>query len=111
MQGIGLIRFRKPRQKPEVRQRLAIDSEFYLIGQRLAELGFARHSCETLSAWLERIGAAPLPGLSTETLRPLLALHYRYRFDPQGLSPAAREELAAAVTLWLEQHTSVGKTG
>jgi len=42
-------------------------------------------------------------------LRPLLALHYRYRFDPAGLSSAEREQLRASARAWLAQHEEVSR--
>ena len=52
-----------------------------------------RQTGEPLSEWLERALAAPaLAGLRA-ALQELLDLHYRYRFDPHGLSGAEREAL------------------
>jgi transglutaminase-like putative cysteine protease len=81
------------------------DSEFYLVEQRLQALAFARAPGEPLSAWLARIEAAAVPGVSVTPLAPLLALHYRYRFDPDGLPSADRGALAASAHGWLSDHT------
>ncbi len=80
-----------------------IDSEFYLIEEKLQELGFFRQPWETLTQWVQRI--EKLSSASTlQSLHPLLTLHYRYRFDPEGITPAEKEALKAHVQSWLEQH-------
>ncbi len=79
--------------------RRGLDSEFYLIEQRLAQQGLGRQEGETASAWLRRItrrGTVILPGGEG-----LLALHYRLRFDPHGLGPADRTTLNTRVREWL----------
>jgi protein-glutamine gamma-glutamyltransferase len=70
-----------------------LDSEFYLIESRLVERGARRQPSEPLSAWLLRAIADPALADLGGQLRALLSLHYRYRFDPQGLSQADREAL------------------
>jgi hypothetical protein len=84
------------------------DSEFYLIEKRLMELGYARHPWETLSAWLERI-EPPCSSVPTELLPSILALHYRYRFDPKGITPEERLALKATVESWLDRKHSAWK--
>lgn len=79
--------------------RPGLDSEFYLIQIRLAQLGLERRTGETASSWLGRIGAAGAAGLNG--LKELLALHYRLRFDPQGLAAAERAALRHQVQEWL----------
>jgi hypothetical protein len=49
---------------------------------------------------------APPPGVAVTPLRPLLALHYGYRFDPAGLGGAEREQLGAEAEAWLAAHAS-----
>ena len=80
------------------------DSEFYLVERRLQALTFARAPGEPLSAWLARIDTARVPGVSVTALAPLLALHYRYRFDPRGLPSTDRDALAASAHGWLTEH-------
>jgi len=70
-----------------------LDSEFYLIEKKLAERGVPRQLDEPLSGWLERAAADPALADAQDALRDLLRLHYRYRFDPRGLSETEREEL------------------
>jgi hypothetical protein len=75
-----------------------LDSEFYQVERRLAERGARRQPSEPLTGWLQR--AMTDPGLTElrDRLRVLLRLHYRYRFDPQGLSQADREALRREAT-------------
>jgi transglutaminase-like putative cysteine protease len=77
-----------------------LDSEFYLVENRLRELGFDRSTGEALGAWLMRINdSAPRDGVPLEEL---LRLHYRYRFDPVGLGSNDRETLRKKSRAWLE---------
>jgi hypothetical protein len=81
------------------------DSEFYLIEQALTELGWARHSDESLKAWVERLSLA-LPASQTIDLRSIVALHYRYRFDPASIAASERAKLTSLCQAWLERdHT------
>ena len=80
------------------------DSEFYRIEQRLIALGFARPAGEPLGRWLDVVAETALPALGTGSLRELLALHYRHRFDPQGLSPLERQRLREEAEAWLAAH-------
>jgi transglutaminase-like putative cysteine protease len=77
------------------------DSELYLVERRLAEAGLPRERGEALGRWARRV--APAAGLDggEGPLARLVGLHYRYRFDPRGLSPAERAELRAAATALL----------
>jgi transglutaminase-like putative cysteine protease len=81
---------------PSAAPRPGADSEFYLVEARLSGLGRPRRPWEPVPAWLGRIAATDLA--------PLAALHYRLRFDPDGLPPAEREALRAGVRTWLEGH-------
>jgi protein-glutamine gamma-glutamyltransferase len=83
------------------------DSEFYAVARRLSELGFARSPAEPLPRWLDAVREAARPDVATAALPPLLALHYRYRFDPDGLTEAERQRLRAEAARWLAAHASV----
>jgi transglutaminase-like putative cysteine protease len=74
--------------------RLGADSEFYRVESRLAGLGWPRPASEAFSEWLERIAHHEMPGFDAETARQALRLHYRYRFDPDGIPPWDRAELS-----------------
>ena len=83
------------------------DSEFYGVERRLSELGFARAAAEPLTRWLDSVVEAAPPGVATAPLPTLLALHYRHRFDPDGLSRTERGRLRAEAERWLADHASV----
>jgi hypothetical protein len=70
-----------------------LDSEFYQLERKVAERGLARQPSEPLSEWLQRAVDDPALADIKASLQELLWLHYRYRFDPQGLSPDEREAL------------------
>jgi hypothetical protein len=70
-----------------------LDSEFYRVERKLIERGATRQPGEPLSAWLLRAIADPALADLRSRLQQLLALHYRYRFDPLGLSQADRRML------------------
>jgi hypothetical protein len=89
-------RRRQGRKPAEAGSRLAwpgLDSEFYRVEKRLVERGYLRQPGEPLSAWLGRASGDPAFADIRARLRELLALHYRYRFDPQGLSETDRRAL------------------
>ena len=79
------------------------DSAFYRIEQRLTDLGLKRHPWETFSVWLDRIETIVSRDVSLETPRKMLGLHYRYRFDPRGLSAAEKLQLTEESSIWLAQ--------
>jgi len=70
-----------------------LDSEFYQLERKLIQRGVSREPGEPLSAWLPRAIAEPGLLEIRENLQQLLLLHYRYRFDPLGLSLLDREVL------------------
>ena len=85
------------------------DSAFYEVERALARLAFPRAPAEPLSVWLRRIASAGSPGLDTARLAALLALHYRYRFDPFGLGDDERAVLASEARTWLTEHSGVSR--
>src|SRR5207244_3339102 len=68
-----------------------LDSEFYDVEGSLLARGLGRHAGEPLSSWLARTSAEPAVKEIQQPLKELLHLHYRYRFDPEGLSRSERE--------------------
>ena len=70
-----------------------LDSEFYQLEKLLRTHGVPRQAGEPLSRWMERLCAEPALSDHRDTLRQLLRLHYRHRFDPGGLPPGDREQL------------------
>ena len=79
------------------------DSAFYEIERTLAR-AFPREPAEPLTVWVRRITAAEAPGVDARPLPALLALHYRYRFDPAGLAAEERAALRTQVRTWLADH-------
>src|ERR1035441_7147056 len=73
-----------------------LDSEFYQIERKLAERGARRQPSEPLSPWLRRASTDPALADMRSRLQELLNLHYRYRFEPQGLNQTDREGLRRA---------------
>jgi hypothetical protein len=69
------------------------DSEFYEVERKLVQRGLARQPGEPLSGWIARAAADPALTSLQSVLPELLRLHYRIRFDPQGLSVPDRETL------------------
>jgi len=84
-----------------------LDSEFYQIEKELAGRGVVRGLNEPLADWLERAAAEPSLAALKSPLRALLRLHYRYRFDPAGLSDADREELRSVARECLDKLSQV----
>lgn len=70
-----------------------LDSEFYLLENKLTARGVPRQPSEPLSYWLERALAEPALADLRAPLQQLLRWHYRHRFDPQGLTAEERENL------------------
>ena len=105
------IVFRRRRKRQRARQnetavetifRQGLDSEFYLLESRLAARGVPRQTGELLSKWLARALEEPALSDWRGPLRQLLRLHYRHRFDPQGLSAEERENLKREAKACLE---------
>jgi hypothetical protein len=88
----------------KVRLKAGTDSGFYRIEQRLNRLGLRRYPWETLSGWLNRIEHTVRPMVSLDIPRKSLALHYRYRFDPRGLSASEKSRLTSMISAWLAEN-------
>ena len=54
--------------------------------------------------WLRRLREAGAPVAAADALPGILALHYRYRFDPVGLGAGERAALRSRVEAWLDTH-------
>lgn len=84
------------------------DSEFYLIEKALSESGFNRRPSESLKEWLDRLKEGFQANLSNsdliKELPAIIDLHYRYRFDPRGISSTERNLLKASIESWLERY-------
>jgi protein-glutamine gamma-glutamyltransferase len=79
-----------------------LDSEFYLLEQKLAARGVPRQPGELLSTWLTRALEEPALKDLRGPLLALLRLHYRHRFDPRGLNAQERETLTREVKISLD---------
>lgn len=79
-----------------------LDSEFYQIEKRLSDWGLARLPSETVRKWLGRLDQE-LPDAYMSELHQIIDLHYRYRFDPQGLTEEERERLKLMIQSWLTE--------
>jgi hypothetical protein len=66
------------------------DSVFYRLEKTLSARGLPRQRSEALADWLDRALAEPVLAPLRVPLGELLIVHYRYRFDPQGLSEAEK---------------------
>ena len=80
-----------------------LDSEFYELERRLVSRGLVREPHETMRRWLARASGDPRFSAAAEPFGRLLLLHYRYRFDPEGLTAAERGELEREARSWLQQ--------
>jgi hypothetical protein len=84
-----------------------LNSEFYSIEKNLVQSGFVRQPSESLANWIEKLPKSQLAAPLADDLKSLLNLHYRYRFDPRGISAAEKAHLTSATRSWLiEYHKS-----
>ena len=83
--------------------RSGTDSAFYLIEKKLLVQGYVRKPWESLFKWFKRIEEETSGGFSSEPLEAILALHYRYRFDPNGITGEERDRLGVLVQDWLAE--------
>ncbi len=83
-----------------------LDSAFYQIEQRLEREGLGRSPAESLLQWNIRL-ASHIPQSQDTILAEVLALHYRYRFDPDGLSAEERAQLSKLSQQWIERFEPV----
>jgi transglutaminase-like putative cysteine protease len=78
-----------------------IDSACYQIVAWYQKQGMQRKPHQTLRAWLAKLTFRD--NVSSELIKEIVDLHYRYRFDPIGLNTAEREQLEGLVQQWLAQ--------
>ena len=69
-----------------------LDSPFYMVEERMSDLGFARHPHETFFSWQDRISKNNNLHPAFADVRPMILLHYRYRFDPVGLPDVEKKK-------------------
>jgi transglutaminase-like putative cysteine protease len=80
------------------------DSEFYSIEKALNSSGFFRHPSETLQNWIKRLQKDQSASQRLDKLGAILNLHYRYRFDPQGINATERTALKTGAQAWLQKY-------
>ncbi len=93
----GSRRYKRTGQQEEQLRWPGLDSEFYLLEQKLLRKGLLRGPDEPMSAWLQRATQKSQLADIKQPLENVLMLHYRYRFDPQGLTPSERQTLRREV--------------
>ena len=76
-----------------------LDSELYEIEAQLKGQGLERLPAETFLQWCDRL-QTHLSETQYALFQTALALHYRYRFDPNGLSETERQQLRSLSTSW-----------
>jgi hypothetical protein len=81
------------------------DSEFYLLEGQMEGRGLGRRSWEPIGAWLRRLDDQESLPVNRDALRAAASLHARYRFDPEGISPADRKRLSVETQSLLAQLT------
>ena len=81
---------------------LNLDSPWFRIAERLEQDGLARQPAESWSDWLSRVEA--ILDSDGDGLRSLLAMHYRLRFDPDGLNDVEIQTISADVSNWLTEY-------
>jgi hypothetical protein len=67
-------------------------------------MGLQRYPWEALSIWLNRIERTAGPTVPLDIPRRSLALHYRYRFDPRGLSASEKSRMTSMISAWLSEN-------
>jgi hypothetical protein len=82
------------------------DSEFFAIEKVLHKAGFVRNPSDPPQTWFRRLKKSLPSAQWLDDLRPILALHYRYRFDPKGIQAAERTILKSDSLAWLEKHNN-----
>lgn len=82
-------------------ERNGLDSDFYAVETRLQAMGLVRHNGESLIEWHQRL--TQREDVQPDLLAEILDLHYRYRFDPDGLDKHDRSRLRDFAAKWLER--------
>jgi protein-glutamine gamma-glutamyltransferase len=116
--GCGLFIWRVWRRKrhPQALRRLSgqnlsanllttngLDSDFYVLEQQLGQWGLERQPAETAKKWMVRLHTQ-FSAEQAMQLQEIIDLHYRYRFDPQGISEDDRAQLQAMIQAWLREN-------
>lgn len=89
---------------PEERIGPGTDSEFYAVVEALERRTVPRPVGLPLRDWIKGLPLAQ--GELRSDLHHILVLHYRLRFDPDGLSFEERRQLQHSALRWLQCYTS-----
>ena len=69
------------------------------------ESGIIRYPTETWYDWLARLQQDQhTPSDLISELHVIVQLHYRYRFDPQGINELERNQLQSITRSWLARY-------
>ena len=86
-------------------QRNGLDSELYEIEAQLRSQDLQRLPAESFLQWCDRVKTA-LSESQWQLLREMLALHYRYRFDPNSLNESERRQLNVLSKRWQQEYSA-----
>jgi len=109
-------RFKRVEQRParstgESPVPAGTDSEFYRIEEALIKAGFERQPGDTLRNWISRLPDKQPVSQLRDDLISILNLHYRYRFDPRGISASEKAVLKSDARTWLESYRRLEQGG
>jgi protein-glutamine gamma-glutamyltransferase len=79
-----------------------VEADFYLLEKQLGQWGLERQPAETGRKWMVRL-QEQLSQVQAHQLQEIIDLHYRYRFDPEGISAEDRAYLEQMIRDWLKQ--------
>ena len=69
--------------------------------------GLGRDTGEPVKNWLQRLEREGVDSAALRTLEGVVALHYRYRFDPNSSADDERAKLAHSVSQWLNDYDEI----
>jgi hypothetical protein len=85
-----------------------LDSEWFLVEQRLARRGWEKRHRESAAAWRERLESAGWIADDLGAASRARHLHERLRFDPEGLNPLERADLRRLAHEILQRVEQIG---
>lgn len=75
----------------------------YLIELELNKLGLHRDRTQTWEDWYIELRENADTSEILQGLQPTIEIHYRYCFDPQGITSEERAKLISECRLWLNK--------
>ena len=88
-------------------ERKGTDSAFYRVEKHMLDHGLGRGTTEPMRDWLRRLAREGVEPMALLRLEELVALHYRYRFDPDALAAQEQPRLTRGVNQWLADYASI----